>query len=112
MRLKHKSLFHTMTETEFNQAVEKLDAVIPALNVSRIRASFGQTVVAVPGVLSPPTFSKHPPPSKSSGRVILFQHRGDNAGSGCAFKRAFFPWPSRTVQCPVQRYRSADRPPC
>jgi hypothetical protein len=47
MRLKHKSLFHTMTKTEFNQAVEKLDAVIPALNVSRIRASFGQTVVAV-----------------------------------------------------------------
>ena len=25
MRLKHKSLFHTMTEAEFNQAVEKLD---------------------------------------------------------------------------------------
>jgi hypothetical protein len=36
MRLKHKSLFHTMTEAEFNQAVEKLDADIPQLNDDQI----------------------------------------------------------------------------
>src|SRR6266851_3893611 len=32
MRLKHKSLFHTMPEAEFKGAVAKLDADIPSLN--------------------------------------------------------------------------------
>ena len=36
MRLKHKSLFHAMTEAQFNQAVEKLEADIPRLNEDQI----------------------------------------------------------------------------
>jgi len=36
MRLKHKSLFHSMTEAQFNQAVEKLEADIPRLNEDQI----------------------------------------------------------------------------
>jgi len=47
MRLKHKSLFHTMTETEFNQAVEKLDADIPELNEDQIFVRFLQIMAMV-----------------------------------------------------------------
>ncbi len=47
MRLKHKSLFHTMTETAFNQAVEKLDADIPQLNEDQIFVRFLQIMVMV-----------------------------------------------------------------
>jgi hypothetical protein len=36
MPLKHKHLFHTMTEAEFNAAVQKLDADIPRLNDDQI----------------------------------------------------------------------------
>ncbi len=47
MRLKHKSLFHTMTEAEFNQAVEKLDADIPQLNEDQIFIRFLQIMAMV-----------------------------------------------------------------
>jgi len=47
MRLKHKSLFHTMTEAEFNQAVEKLDADIPPLNEDQIFVRFLQIMAMV-----------------------------------------------------------------
>jgi hypothetical protein len=47
MRLKHKSLFHTMTEAEFNQAVEKLDADIPQLNEDQIFVRFLQIMAMV-----------------------------------------------------------------
>ena len=47
MRLKHKSLFHTMTETEFNQAVGKLDAAIPQLNEDQIFVRFLQIMAMV-----------------------------------------------------------------
>jgi len=47
MRLKHKSLFHTMTEAEFNQAVEKLDADIPQLNDDQIFVRFLQIMAMV-----------------------------------------------------------------
>jgi hypothetical protein len=47
MRLKHKSLFHTMTEAEFNQAVQKLDADIPQLNNHQIFVRFLQIMALV-----------------------------------------------------------------
>ena len=47
MRLKHKSLFHTMTEAEFNQAVAKLDADIPQLNEDQIFVRFLQIMAMV-----------------------------------------------------------------
>jgi hypothetical protein len=47
MRAKHKSLFHTMTEAEFNQAVEKLDADIPQLNEDQIFVRFLQIMAMV-----------------------------------------------------------------
>ena len=47
MRLKHKSLFHTMTEAEFNQAVEQLDADIPQLNDDQIFVRFVQLMAMV-----------------------------------------------------------------
>jgi len=47
MRLKHKSLFHTMTEAEFNRAVEKLDADIPQLNEDQIFIRFLQIMAMV-----------------------------------------------------------------
>jgi hypothetical protein len=47
MRLKHKSLFHTMTEAEFNQAVERLDADIPQLNEDQIFVRFLQIMAMV-----------------------------------------------------------------
>jgi len=47
MRFKHKSLFHTLTETEFNQAVEKLDADIPQLNEDQIFVRFLQIMAMV-----------------------------------------------------------------
>src|ERR1700732_2421308 len=36
MRLKHKSLFHTMTEAEFTREIAKLDSDIPNLNEDQI----------------------------------------------------------------------------
>src|SRR5260221_5480311 len=42
MRLKHKSLFHTMTEAEINHAVERLDADNPPLNDDQIFGRFLQ----------------------------------------------------------------------
>jgi hypothetical protein len=36
MPLKHKQLFHTMTEAAFTDAVQKLDADIPQLNDDQI----------------------------------------------------------------------------
>ncbi|HWW16204.1 MAG TPA: hypothetical protein VN310_16215 [Candidatus Dormibacteraeota bacterium] len=36
MRLKHKSLFHTMTESEFTQELAKLDSDIPNLNEDQV----------------------------------------------------------------------------
>lgn len=47
MRLKHKSLFHTMTEAEFNAAVDKLDADIPGLNADQIFVRFLQIMAMV-----------------------------------------------------------------
>src|SRR5258707_1586908 len=47
MLLKHKSLFHTMTEAEFNQAVAKLDADIPQLNEDQIFVRFLQIMAMV-----------------------------------------------------------------
>jgi len=47
MRLKHKSLFHTMTEAQFTGEVEKLDADIPRLNDDQIVVRFAQLIALV-----------------------------------------------------------------
>jgi len=47
MRLKHKSLFHTMNEAQFNGEVEKLDADIPRLNDDQIVVRFAQLIALV-----------------------------------------------------------------
>jgi hypothetical protein len=47
MRLKHKSLFHTVTEAEFNKAVEKLDADIPHLNRDEVVVRFAEIGVLI-----------------------------------------------------------------
>src|SRR5579859_6295822 len=47
MRLKHKSLFHTISEAEFTQAVEKLESDIPKLNQDQILVRFLQLMVMV-----------------------------------------------------------------
>jgi tetratricopeptide (TPR) repeat protein len=47
MRLKHKALFHSMTEAEFNGAVDALDADIPRLNEDEIIVRLAQLVAMV-----------------------------------------------------------------
>lgn len=47
MRLKHKALFHTMTEAEFNRAVDALDADIPRLNEDEIIVRLAQLMAMV-----------------------------------------------------------------
>lgn len=47
MPLKHKSLFHTMSEAEFHTAVAKLDSEIPALNQDQIFVRFLQLMAMV-----------------------------------------------------------------
>lgn len=47
MRLKHKFLLHTMTESEFNAAVTKLDADIPNLNDDQIFVRLAQITAMV-----------------------------------------------------------------
>jgi hypothetical protein len=47
MREKHKNLFHTMTEAQFNDAVAKLDADIPHLNDDQIYVRFMQLMVLI-----------------------------------------------------------------
>jgi hypothetical protein len=47
VRLNHKSLFHTMTEAEFNRAVEKLDAEIPQLNEDQVFVRLLQVMAMV-----------------------------------------------------------------
>lgn len=47
MPLKHKSLFHTMTEAEFRAAVAQLDADIPKLNDDEIFVRLAQIVAMV-----------------------------------------------------------------
>jgi hypothetical protein len=47
MRLKHKSLFHSVSEAEFASAVSKLDADIPSLNSDQIYVRMQQLMVMV-----------------------------------------------------------------
>ena len=47
MQIKHKSLFHTMTEVEFTQAVAKLDADIPGLHEDQVLVRLMQIVALV-----------------------------------------------------------------
>jgi hypothetical protein len=47
MPLKHKQLFHTMTEGAFQEAVQRLDADIPQLNDDQIDVRFAQIMAMV-----------------------------------------------------------------
>ena len=69
MRLKHNSLFHTMTETAFNQAVEKLDADIPQLNEDQIFVRFLQIMAMVQDGHSGFDTRPIPPPADLKDRI-------------------------------------------
>ena len=47
MRLKHRSLFHTMTEAQFDNAVASLDSDLPNLNSDQIFVRFAQLTAMV-----------------------------------------------------------------
>src|SRR6266446_182550 len=72
MRLKHKSLFHTMTEAEFNRAVEKLDADIPQLNEDQIFVRFLQIMAMVADGHSGFDTRSIPPPDLKARMPIRF----------------------------------------
>ena len=77
MRLKHKSLFHTMTEAEFNQAVEKLDADIPQLNEDQIFVRFLQIMAMVEDGHSGFDTRPIPPPDLKDRIPIRFVRYAD-----------------------------------
>jgi len=77
MRLKHKSLFHTMTETEFNQAVEKLDADIPRLNDDQIFIRFLQIMAMVRDGHSGFDIRPIPPPDLKDHIAVRFVRYAD-----------------------------------
>src|SRR5215469_2881728 len=47
MRTLHKSLFHTVTEADLQQAIVKLDAEIPQLNADQIFVRFLQIIAMI-----------------------------------------------------------------
>jgi hypothetical protein len=77
MRLKHKSLFHTMTETAFNQAVEKLDADIPQLNEDQIFVRFLQIMAMVQDGHSGFDLRPIPPPDLKDHIPVRFVRYAD-----------------------------------
>jgi hypothetical protein len=77
MRLKHKSLFHTMTEAEFNQAVEKLDADIPLLNDDQIFIRFLQIMAMVQDGHSGFDIRPIPPPDLKDHIPVRFVRYDD-----------------------------------
>jgi hypothetical protein len=77
MRLKHKSLFHTMTEAEFNQAVEKLDADIPQLNDDQIFVRFLQIMAMVQDGHSGFDLRPIPPPDLKDHIPVRFVRYAD-----------------------------------
>ena len=77
MRLKHKSLFHTMTEAEFNQAVEKLDADIPLLNDDQIFIRFLQIMAMVEDGHSGFDLRPIPPPDLKDHIPVRFVRYAD-----------------------------------
>jgi len=77
MRLKHKSLFHSMTEAEFNQAVEKLDADIPQLNEDQIFVRFLQIMAMVQDGHSGFDIRPLPPPDLKDHIPVRFVRYAD-----------------------------------
>jgi hypothetical protein len=77
MRLKHKSLFHSMTEAEFNQAVEKLDADIPQLNEDQIFVRFLQIMAMVQDGHSGFDIHPFPPPDLKDHIPVRFVRYAD-----------------------------------
>jgi len=77
MRLKHKSLFHSMTEAEFNQALEKLDADIPQLNEDQIFVRFLQIMAMVQDGHSGFDIHPFPPPDLKDHIPVRFVRYAD-----------------------------------
>jgi len=77
MRLKHKSLFHSMTEAEFNQAIEKLDADIPQLNEDQIFVRFLQIMAMVQDGHSGFDIRPLPPPDRKDHIPVRFVRYAD-----------------------------------
>src|SRR5258708_9263546 len=77
MRLKHKSLFHTMTMADFNEAVEKLDADIPQLNDDQIFVRFLQIMAMVQDGHSGFDIRPIPPPDLKDHIPVRFVRYAD-----------------------------------
>lgn len=77
MPLKHKRLFHTMTEAEFDSAVQKLDADIPRLNDDQIFVRLAQLMALVQDGHTGFDLRPLPPPDRKDHIPIRFDRYED-----------------------------------
>jgi hypothetical protein len=72
MPLKHKQLFHTMTQATFQEAVQRLDADIPQLNDDQIFVRFAQIMATVQDGHTGFNLLPLPPPDRKDRLPIRF----------------------------------------
>ncbi|HET9406183.1 MAG TPA: hypothetical protein VFO39_03000 [Candidatus Sulfotelmatobacter sp.] len=77
MPLKHKSLFHTMHEAEFHEAVAKLDSDIPSLNEDQILVRLLQIMAMVQDGHTGLGLRPIPPPDRKDHIPIRFERYPD-----------------------------------
>jgi len=103
MPLKHKSLFHTMSEAEFHAAVAKLDSDIPALNEDQIFVRLLQIMAMVQDGHTGLSLRPVPPPDRKDHIPIRFERYADGI-----YVRAAAPEYAGTVGGRVVQVGSVD----
>jgi hypothetical protein len=103
MPLKHKSLFHTMSEAEFHAAVNKLDSDIPALNEDQIFVRLQQIMTMVQDGHTGLDLRPLPPPDRKDHIPVRFERYADGI-----YVRAAAPEYAATVGGRVVQVGSVD----